>query len=199
MVSQATLHPPPSLLSHEHFLTCLSSWSIAHIFTSYQDTIQTRIKTQLAATRERIPSIKIDFHPQTDPRTAYNQSKLALLIEGRPQPTLVPHMLHMMSVVPADWRFLFIGSNKSVVSVSRSVPIKYQQAAGKLDLMIVPEAWDISGKEGVWRMLTDARFYDDLLPGVEWLLRYETDSIMCANSKESLNDWLHYDWAAAPR
>ncbi len=108
-------------------------------------------------------------------------------------------MLHMMSVVPADWRFLFIGSNKSVVSVSRSVPIKYQQAAGKLDLMIVPEAWDISGKEGVWRMLTDARFYDDLLPGVEWLLRYETDSIMCANSKESLNDWLHYDWAAAPR
>jgi len=34
---------------------------------------------------------------------------------------------------------------------------------------------------------------------VEWLMKYEADSIMCANSGDSLNDWLDYDWAGAPR
>ena len=105
----------------------------------------------------------------------------------------------MISVVPHDWRFLYIGSNGSVASVGRSFAIKYQQAAGKLDLMIAPKPWDISDKEQVWRMLTDTRFYDELLPGVEWLLKFESDSALCSNSNESLNDWLDWDWAAAPR
>lgn len=105
----------------------------------------------------------------------------------------------MTSIVPHDWRFLFIGSNASVAAVGRSFAIKYQQAAGKLDLMVAPKPWDISDKENVWRMLTDTRFYDELLPGVEWLLKYETDSTLCSRSDESLNDWLHWDWAAAPR
>jgi len=175
------------------------SWSIAHILPHYQSDIQDHIKEQLARTREKIPSIKIDFHPNRDPRTAYNSTKLALLIEGRAPPHLVPHILHMISVVPPDWRFLFIGSNKSVISIGKSFAIKYQQAAGKLDLMIAPKPWEINNKENVWRMLTDMRFYDELLPGVEWIMKYESDSIMCANSKYGLNDWLHFDWAAAPR
>lgn len=94
-----------------------------------------------------------------------------------------------------------------MVSVGRSVPIKYQQAAGKLDLLIMDGEegrtgqgrWDISNKEGVWRMMTDPEFYDKVVPGVEWMLKFESDSILCANSDQSLNDWLHYDWAAAPR
>jgi hypothetical protein len=165
----------------------------------WQPIIEERLYKQLARTREKIPSVKIDFHPNKDPRTAYNTSKLALLIEARPMPHLVPQILHMISVVPPDWRFLFIGSNKSVIAVGRSFSTQYQQAAGKLDLMIAPKPWSIDDKESVWRMLTDKRFYNELLPGVEWLLKYESDSIMCSNSKDSLNNWLHYDWAGAAR
>lgn len=77
--------------------------------------------------------------------------------------------------------------------------MQYQQVSGKLDLMVAPEPWSIEDKEHIWRMLTNMRFYDQLLPGVEWLLKFESDSIMCANSKDSLNDWLYYDWAGAPR
>lgn len=47
--------------------------------------------------------------------------------------------------------------------------------------------------------MTDLRFYDEFLPGVEWILKYESDSILCANSKSSLNNWLHWSWAGAPR
>jgi len=34
---------------------------------------------------------------------------------------------------------------------------------------------------------------------VEWLMKFESDSILCANSDDSLNDWLDYSWAGAPR
>lgn len=105
----------------------------------------------------------------------------------------------MISVVPPDWRFIFIGTNKSVISVSRSFATQYQEANGKLDLVVMPKPWKIDSKEDVYRLLTDLRFYDRFLPGVEWLLKFESDSIMCARSDDSLNDWLHYDWAGAPR
>lgn len=48
-------------------------------------------------------------------------------------------------------------------------------------------------------MLTDASFYDEVLPGVEWLLRLSQDSVLCANSKASLNEWLQWDWSGAKK
>ncbi|OBT85100.1 hypothetical protein VE02_06499 [Pseudogymnoascus sp. 03VT05] len=177
-------------------LACLVAiWTIAGLFPRYQESLQ----EQLTRTRQKLPSIKVEFHPESDSLTAYDPTKLALLIEGRAKPHLVPQILHMISVVPPEWRFLFIGTNKSVAAVGRSFAIKHQQAAGKLDLMVVPKPWEIKNKEHVWRMLTDSHFYTDLIPGVEWIMKYESDSIMCSNSKDSLNDWLRYDWAAAPR
>lgn len=177
----------------------LRRWSVASLLPKYQGAIRDTISDQLARTREKIPAVKIDFHPEMDPRTAYNSSKLAVLIEARPIPHLVPQILHMMTVVPPDWRFLFIGSNKSVISVGKSFGARFQQATGKLDLMVAPKPWSIDSKEDVFRMLTDNRFYDELLPGVEWMLKYESDSIMCGNSEDSLNGWLDYHWAGAPR
>lgn len=164
---------------------------------SYQELLQEQLTHTL--THHKIPSIKVESNLSSNPLIAYDATKLALLIEGRPKPHLVPQILHMISVVPLEWRFLYIGTHNSVAAVNRSFAIQYQQAAGKLDLMVVPEPWEIKNKEHVWRMLTDARFYTDLLPGVEWIMKYESDSIMCSNSKDSLNDWLRFDWAGAPR
>lgn len=163
--------------------------------------LKEEFKERLENAKQRMPEVKIDWHPTLtdDPREQYNTSKLALLIEPRPLPHLVPQILHMISVVPPDWRFLFIGSNKSVVSVGRSYATKHQQKIGKLDLLVLPEPWEIDSKENVHRLLTDARFYDEFIPGVEWILKYEYDSILCANSEISLNEWLHWDWAGAAK
>jgi hypothetical protein len=174
-------------------------WSIAHLLPTWSPIFQDKLSAQLAKYREKIPSVKIDFHPNKDPRTAYNSSKLAMMIEPRPLPHLVPQILHMISVVPPDWRFLFIGSNQSVTGVGRSYGVKYQQAIGKLDLMVVPEPWSIDFQEDIWTMLTDKDFYEELLPGVEWLFKFESDSILCSNSEDSVDDWLDYDWVTSPR
>ncbi|KAI4603509.1 hypothetical protein KJ359_003321 [Pestalotiopsis sp. 9143b] len=188
------------------------TWYIAGLFPHYRPQIQESFKNKLDEAKNKldeakgkIPSVKVDWHPslipdyELNPHLRYNTSKVALLIEPRPLPHLVPQLLHMITVVPPDWRFVFIGSKKSIISVGRSYATKHQQAIGKLDLVMLPEPWDIRSKEGVYRTLTDARFYNEFLPGAEWLLKFESDSILCANSESSLNDWLHWDWAGAPR
>ncbi|KAK7751304.1 hypothetical protein SLS62_006710 [Diatrype stigma] len=182
-------------------LSLATTWFIAGLIHRYRDMLKEEFETRLENARQRIPEVKIDWHPTVtdDPRSQYNGSKLALLIEPRPLPHLVPQILHMISVVPPDWRFLFIGSNVSVVSVGRSWATKHQQKIGKLDLLVLPEPWEVSSKEMVHRVLTDVRFYDEFLPGVEWILKYESDSILCANSETSLNEWVHWDWAGAAR
>lgn len=94
---------------------------------------------------------------------------------------------------------MFIGSNKSVMSMDRSFATRYHQANGKLDLVTLPEPWSLESKEDVHRLMTDVRFFDTFMPHVEWLLKFEADSMLCANSYESLDDWLGFDWAGAPR
>lgn len=161
--------------------------------------IKAQFESRLDEARRKIPAIKIDWQVSDDPRAAYHPAKVAMIIEPRVMPHLVPQLLHMIAVVPPDWRFLYIGSPESVTALGRSSAVKHQQVIGKLDLMVLPEPWDVSSKEMVFRTLTDKRFYDEFLPGVEWLLKYEYDSILCANSESSLNEWLDWHWAGAPR
>ncbi|TAQ88302.1 hypothetical protein B7494_g3392 [Chlorociboria aeruginascens] len=174
-------------------------WTLAHILPIYKPTIKSHVQHRIHTTIDHIPAIEVDWYPNHDPRSQFNSSKLAILIEGRPLPHLVPHLLHMISVVPFDWRFLFIGTNKSVMSVSRSFATQYQVANGKLDLLAIPKPWSIESKEMVDRMLTDLRFYERFLGGVEWMLKFESDAIICANSGDNLDDWLGYSWAGAPK
>ncbi|KKO98012.1 hypothetical protein THAR02_09886 [Trichoderma harzianum] len=177
------------------------TWYLGRLHSQYEPIVVSKVSSRLEEARKMMPNIKLDWPipPTKDPRAAFNSSKLALLIEARPLPHLPPLMLHMMAVVPPDWRFLFIGSNGSITGVSQAYSIKHQQVIGKLDLMELPLPWNISSKENVFRLLTDSRFYDEFLPGVEWILKYEPDSILCANSEISVDDWLDWDWTGAAR
>ncbi|KAL7950897.1 hypothetical protein V8C42DRAFT_359685 [Trichoderma barbatum] len=176
-------------------------WYLGRLHSQYEPVVASKVSSRLEEARKMIPSVKLDWPipPAKGPRTTFNSSKLALLIEARPLPHLPPLILHMMAVVPPDWRFLFIGSNESIIGISQSNSIKHQQVIGKLDLVELPLPWSIASREDVFRLLTDSRFYDEFLPGVEWVFKYEHDSILCANSETSLDDWLEWDWTGASR
>lgn len=186
-------------------------WALAGYVRQYQDEIHAEFHDRVDKVRHKIPKVKVDWHKlsstghfiddddESPAPSPFNRSKLAILIEPRPLPHLVPQILHMISVVPPDWKFLFIGSNQSVLSVGRAWATKHQQRIGKLDLITMREPFEISSKEGIFRLMTDIRFYDEFIPGVEHLLKFEHDSIMCANSPISLNQWLSWDWTGAPR
>jgi len=141
----------------------------------------------------KVPGIILEY-----PSTPYNESKVALLIENRPQTVLAPLLLHMISVVPEDWKFRFMGSDDSISLLVRSAAIRHQVALGKLDVSYIPEHMNTDGQEAISQVLTDLWFYQTLLAPAEWLLIFQTDSILCANSIKDLNDWLDYDWVGAP-
>ncbi|PKS10210.1 hypothetical protein jhhlp_001960 [Lomentospora prolificans] len=140
-----------------------------------------------------VPRISLQY-----PHSPFNESKVALLIENRPNPILAPLMLHFMSVVPPDWRFRFMGSIESVEHINKSVAIREQVNSGKLDLTYIPSNMSTAGQEMISRFLTNLWLYETVLQPAEWLLIFQTDSIFCANSRLSLNDFLEYDWIGAP-
>jgi hypothetical protein len=144
-----------------------------------------------------LPGVSIEYHYQRQ-ASMFNQSKVALLIENRPLPLLAPLMLHFISVVPPDWRFRFMGSIESVAKLNQSVSIRHQVAAGKLDLTYIPANMTVGSQEEISRFLTTLWVYETLLAPAEWLLIFQTDSMLCANSRRTLNDYLDYDWVGAP-
>lgn len=151
----------------------------------------------LRPSAEDLPSINLDYSHGV-PQSPFNTSKLALLVENRPNPILAPLMLHYMAVVPPDWRFRFMGSLDSVASINSSVAIRQAVASGKLDLTYIPANMSTESQEMISRFLTNLWLYETVLQPAEWLLVFQTDSILCANSQQSLNDWLDYDWVGAP-
>ncbi|PHH87287.1 hypothetical protein CDD83_9068 [Cordyceps sp. RAO-2017] len=175
------------------------TWWLSRLAPGYGPVVPAEVSSRIQEARRRMPELWPERRPGGDGPAALNASKLALLMEPRPLPHLVPLMVHMVSVVPPDWRFLFVGSQWSVHSVGRAPAIKQQRATGKVTLMTLPRPWSIGRREDVFRLLTDVRFYDEVLAGVEWVLKYEHDSILCANSPTSLDDWLGWSWAGAPR
>ncbi|KAI8716884.1 DUF5672 domain-containing protein [Fusarium sp. LHS14.1] len=189
----------PTTISRSTILivvSLISTWIFATVLVPQ---VKPTITSQIDEARQRLPSVSIDWAPNDDPRKNYNTSKVALIIEPEPLPLLVPLILHMIAVVPPDWRFVFIGSKKSVYTVGREYGIQLQQGLGKIDLMRLPSPWSIKTEEDLNRLYTDSRFYNEFLPGVEWLLTFDSESILCANAQSSLNDWLDYTWAGAAR
>ncbi|CAJ2506968.1 Uu.00g081540.m01.CDS01 [Anthostomella pinea] len=151
-----------------------------------------------------LPSIRTVDAPRlhleytAPPLSPYNATKVALLIENRAVASLAPLMLHFMAVIPPDWRFRFMGSTESVAFLNQSVAIREQVSAGKLDLTYIPSNMSTAGQEMISRFLTNLWLYETVLQPAEWLLVFQTDSILCANSRQNLNDYLDYDWVGAP-
>ncbi|KAJ6446670.1 MEAB protein [Purpureocillium lavendulum] len=180
------------------------TWTVAYYMPHYRPLVQASVSSRIHEARQKLP----DLWPawplvdrSTPPATPYyyNASKIALIIEPRPLPHLAALIVHMMAVVPPEWRFLFIGSPWSTYSVGRVPSIRHRREAGKIDIVSLPRPWSADIGEDVSRLLTDEHFYDTFLPGVEWVFKFEQDSVLCANSPRDLDDWLDWSWAGAPR
>lgn len=85
-------------------------------------------------------------------------------------------ILHMMSVVPPDWRFRLMGSEESVALVNNSAAIRRQVTAGKLDLTYIPSNMTVTGQEAISQFLTTLWLYDTVLQPAEYILVFQTDS-----------------------
>lgn len=99
-------------------------------------------------------------------RPAHNVSKLALLMEPRSLSLLAPLLLHMISVVPPDWPFLFLGSQDNINQLTSSKSISYQIQLGRLSVQPIPDQFSPLDKEGFERALTN--FGSTTISHLEW-------------------------------
>ena len=91
-----------------------------------------------------------------------------------------------------------MGSTESVAYINKSVAIRQQVEIGKLDLTYIPKNMTTASQEEISQFLTSLWMYETVLSPAEWLLVFQTDSVLCANSNKNLNDYLDYDWVGAP-
>ncbi|KAK6542848.1 hypothetical protein TWF694_006787 [Orbilia ellipsospora] len=151
--------------------------------------------------KSALPKVSVNYHPNRPPPSPYNETKLALLIETRPLGHLAPLLLHMITIVPPEWRFMVLGSEESIAHLNSSLPVQMHERNGKLDLHYLPANASVATTESISQLFTNLWFYEDVIGGkrgVENLLVFQSDSILCANSELSINDWLEYDWVGAP-
>jgi len=132
--------------------------------------------------------------------SALDPTRVALLLETRPLPILPSLLLHFISVLPAAWTFRFVGSPAAMDLISSSMALSNNIKTGKLVLTELPSKYEITSAETVSATLTDLSFYKDFLSPAEWLLVFQTDSIICAASEHSIEDWVekNYTWVGAP-
>lgn len=146
----------------------------------------------------RPPTPSTTRPPQASP--PLNASKLALLIEDRPQPVLAPILLHFIAVLPPSWPFLFLGSPASLSALNASAPARAHVRTGKLSLRPIPANMSTAGQEMISRFLTSRWLYEVAVgtPPAEWLLVFQTDATLCANSRLDVDAFLGLDWVGAP-
>lgn len=103
---------------------------------------------------------------------------------------------------------MLVGSEHSVKHVNSSLAIQKHIFSGKLEFrrMILPDTYhrmDENGSTVTYvheitnRILTDITFYNDVISPAESLFVFNSDSVLCANSNSTIDDWLLYDWVAA--
>ncbi|KAJ3181419.1 hypothetical protein HDU87_001025 [Geranomyces variabilis] len=127
-----------------------------------------------------------------------NKTKIALLIELRPERTLIPILLHYMATVPEDWPFMLMHSAEVVPLLNRSSAVKKYITSGKLTAMQLPETIKLKDRQDVSYFLTQNSTWHLLPEPAEHIFFFQLDAMICSNSEQSVDDYLHFDYIGAP-
>jgi hypothetical protein len=155
--------------------------------------------TPAAPAHPAVPSSKTFVVPSNG--TQYlDHTRVALIIENRPMPVLPALITHFIGALPPQWLVKMVGTEESFAVVRSSGVLRRHIKSGKLELQLLDPRYNISDQEVLSQTLTDVTFYRDFLKPAEWILMFQTDSIICSSSDTTVDDWVEkgYDWIGAP-
>ncbi|KAI9851951.1 MAG: hypothetical protein M1838_002240 [Thelocarpon superellum] len=123
-------------------------------------------------------------------------SKAALIIETAVLPNLVSLILHFASVLGPDWTIhTYHGPDN--VGLFDAPAIQRLIAQGQMHLSSLPADAVLTSAAGVSHFLTRAWIWEQLAPASHVLV-FQSDSVLCANSHQRVEDFLEYDFVGAP-
>lgn len=119
--------------------------------------------------------------------------KIAVIIEPRPHPLLVPIIENMMQVLGSDWKIqIFHGySNADFIYQSRLAP---KIASGQIYLSEINR--DNLTVPIYNNLMLNPYFWHNVLG--ENVLIFQADTILCSNATHTINQFTHWDYVGAP-
>lgn len=91
-----------------------------------------------------------------------------------------------------------MGSPEAISYMRASPFITRLETLGKLTITGIPGNYSVAGRQEISQMFTDPYLYTHHLHPAEHLLVFQPDSIICAKSPVTVNDFLEYDYIGAP-
>jgi hypothetical protein len=138
--------------------------------------------------------------PTSSPLTMLDHTRVAVIIETRPQPILPAVLAQFIMNIPPAWPVRLVGSQEAFSIVKLSYSMARHIKSGKLVLTELPDFYPVHDSEALSQTLTNLTFYSEFLKPAEWVLLFQTDSMICSASEQSLDDWVEkgYTWVGAP-
>jgi hypothetical protein len=122
-------------------------------------------------------------------RNHLDHSKIAVMIESRELPELIPLLLNFLVRIPEEWPIRIYCGRENIEAVSQSRFLRSYIISGKLDVARIPDEPLVCDKAWLSAYLTSTAFWELLAPA-EHIFFFQTDSMICSNSHWSLNDFL---------
>ncbi|ORY87703.1 hypothetical protein BCR37DRAFT_385004 [Protomyces lactucae-debilis] len=121
--------------------------------------------------------------------------KVAVLVEMRPQPNWVYHVIHFIHTLDDDWPFVIYHSRHNELLLRDDPALQPHILSGKVQLHRLNTVFPTS--ESISQLLTHAPLYEALAPA-DHILLYQIDSTLCAASPLKVEDFFKYDFVGAP-
>ncbi|KAH8661653.1 hypothetical protein BGZ60DRAFT_352375, partial [Tricladium varicosporioides] len=125
-------------------------------------------------------------------------NNVAVIVENRPLVNLIPLILHFSTVLGTRWPIIFYtSSNTENHLLTTSIPFKRALSSGSVEIRYLPPRYNFKSHKSVTEFLTTPWLWEQLAPA-EHVLMFQADSILCANSERTVDDFLSYDLVGAP-
>lgn len=123
--------------------------------------------------------------------------KSAVIIETRRSAAIIPLVLHFSAVLGPDWPVIIYTSAENFGSFTTSQALLRHQKSGRVVIRSLPEGLFFPNWDSVSNFLTTPWLWNDLAPA-DHVLIFQSDSVLCANSVRSVEDFFEYDYVGAP-
>ncbi|KFY01801.1 hypothetical protein O988_02526 [Pseudogymnoascus sp. VKM F-3808] len=143
-----------------------------------------------------LPSASQIYHGSGG-KTSPSSNKVAALMETRATPNLVPLILHFSSVLGPTWPIKIFTTQAAIANLSTSAAFERKIADKSISFVLLPETETFKEHSSVSAFFSKPWFWEQLAPA-ERVLMFQSDSIICANSRRTVDDFLEYDFIGAP-
>lgn len=128
--------------------------------------------------------------------TFFEADKVAVIMETRALNNLIPLILHFSTVLGPSWPIILLTS-RSVTHLIDSAALRSAMKSGRVIIRYLPEGLMFETHFDVSLFLTKPWFWEELAPAGR-VLMFQADSILCANAKLGVDDFLGWDLVGAP-